>query len=301
MQNTYTKLVTIIDKQKIWCNEPMKNHTTFKIGGVADFLVKPETEKELKEIIDLCSIDNIPLFIMGNGSNLLVKDKGIRGIVICLGDNFSSFKIDGERVEAQSGILLSTLSQHLLDHSLSGFEFASGIPGTLGGGISMNAGAYGGELKDIVESVRIMDRQGNITTLSNKDMQFSYRKSYVTVHDAIILSAIIKLASDNRNHIKSKMDDFTLRRVTKQPLSAWSAGSTFKRPEGYFAGKLIEDCGLKGLQMNNVAVSELHSGFVINTGNGTCENVLEMISFIKARVLQKYGVRLEEEVKIIGE
>ena len=301
MRETYDILKNIVSEEDILTREYMKNHTSFKIGGSADFLVTPRTVDQIKNLIITLKKENIPVFIMGNGSNLLVSDKGIRGVVIKLSKNFSSFSISGDEVTAQSGILLSTLSKSIVNESLSGFEFASGIPGTIGGAVTMNAGAYDSEMKNIVEEVVAMDMDGNIRTFTNQEMNFRYRKSRVTDETLVVLEAKLKLGKGSIEDIKAKIDDFTVRRTTKQPLTAYSAGSTFKRPEGYFAGKLIEDAGLKGIIMRNAAVSSLHSGFVINTGDATCENILELIEFIKLTVFSKFGVMLEEEVRVVGE
>ena len=301
MRETYDILKNIVSEEDILTREYMKNHTSFKIGGSADFLVTPRTVDQIQNLIKTLKKENIPVFIMGNGSNLLVSDKGIRGVVIKLSTNFSSFSISGDEVIAQSGILLSTLSKSIVNESLSGFEFASGIPGTIGGAVTMNAGAYDSEMKNIVEEVVAMDMDGNIKTFTNQEMNFRYRKSRVTDETLVVLEAKLKLEKGNIEDIKAKIDDFTVRRTTKQPLTAYSAGSTFKRPEGYFAGKLIEDAGLKGIIMRNAAVSSLHSGFVINTGDATCENILELIEFIKLTVFSKFGVMLEEEVRVVGE
>ena len=301
MRETYDILKNIVSEQDILTKEYMKNHTSFKIGGSADFLVTPRTVDQIQNLIKTLKKENIPVFIMGNGSNLLVSDKGIRGVVIKLSKNFSSFSISGDEVTAQSGILLSTLSKSIVNESLSGFEFASGIPGTIGGAVTMNAGAYDSEMKNIVEEVVAIDMDGNIKTFTNQEMNFRYRKSRVTDETSVVLEAKLKLDKGNIEDIKAKIDDFTVRRTTKQPLTAYSAGSTFKRPEGYFAGKLIEDAGLKGIIMRNAAVSSLHSGFVINTGDATCENILELIEFIKLTVFSKFGVMLEEEVRVVGE
>ena len=301
MRETYDILKNIVSEEDILTREYMKNHTSFKIGGSADFLVTPRTVDQIQNLIITLKKENIPVFIMGNGSNLLVSDKGIRGVVIKLSKNFSSFSISGDEVTAQSGILLSTLSKSIVNESLSGFEFASGIPGTIGGAVTMNAGAYDSEMKNIVEEVVAMDMDGNIKTFTNQEMNFRYRKSRVTDETLVVLEAKLKLGKGSIEDIKAKIDDFTVRRTTKQPLTAYSAGSTFKRPEGYFAGKLIEDAGLKGIIMRNAAVSSLHSGFVINTGDATCENILELIEFIKLTVFSKFGVMLEEEVRVVGE
>ena len=239
MRETYDILKNIVSEQDILTKEYMKNHTSFKIGGSADFLVTPRTVDQIKNLIITLKKENIPVFIMGNGSNLLVSDKGIRGVVIKLSKNFSSFSISGDEVTAQSGILLSTLSKSIVNESLSGFEFASGIPGTIGGAVTMNAGAYDSEMKNIVEEVVAMDMDGNIRTFTNQEMNFRYRKSRVTDETLVVLEAKLKLEKGNIEDIKAKIDDFTVRRTTKQPLTAYSAGSTFKRPEVYFAVILI--------------------------------------------------------------
>ena len=301
MIDIYNVLVTILDKENIRKNEPMNSHTSFKIGGVADFMVTPQTEDELRNILIKMKKMNQDIFIMGNGTNLLVRDKGIRGVVIKLCDNFSGFDIENNYVDVKSGILMSGLSKHIMKNSLTGFEFASGIPGTIGGAIAMNAGAYDGEMKDVIHSVRAMNMDGEIFELSNEQMKFGYRRSIITSDNLIVLSAVLKLQPGNYEDIKAKTDDFTVRRTTKQPLSAYSAGSTFKRPEGNFAGKLIQDAGLKGIMMKDAAISDLHSGFVINKGNATCQNILEFIEFIKATVYGKFDIMLEEEVKVVGE
>ena len=297
----YEKLIQILEKEDVLIDEPMKNHTSFKVGGPADILVKPKNEDQIKKIIDLVKNENIPFLFMGNGSNLLVKDNGIRGIVIKIAENFSEFKIEGNIVEAQSGILLSIVAKSILRSSLAGFEFASGIPGTLGGALAMNAGAYGGEMKDIVESVRVIDMDGNIFELKNEEMKFGYRRSIITDKNYIALSAKLKLELGSYEEIRDKMNELTQKRTTKQPLSMPSAGSTFKRPPGYFAGKLIEDCGLRGLTLRGAQVSEKHCGFVVSLGETTAKDVLNLIFVIKSTVYAKFGVMLEEEVKIVGE
>lgn len=300
-QYIYESLLNIIDKNNIKIDEPMKKHISFRVGGPADILVKPNTEEELSSLVKFIKKENIPYLIIGNGSNLLVKDGGIRGIVIELSDNFNNFEIDGNLIKVQSGALLSIVGKAALREELKGFEFASGIPGTLGGALAMNAGAYGGEMKHIVKSVRVMDTDGNIHELSNEEMEFDYRKSILSREKYIVLSAIIELEKGNYDEIKEKMADFTQRRVTKQPLSLPSAGSTFKRPTGYFAGKLIEDSGLRGLTLRGAQVSEKHCGFVVNLGDATAKDILDLIYVVKSTVNAKFGVILEEEVKILGE
>lgn len=283
-------------------NYSMKEVTTFHIGGEADFFVRPNSVTQIMEVLKIAKEYNYPVFIMGNGSNLLVSDKGIRAIVIQLTDNFNKLtRIDENTVEVESGMAMSSLSNYFLENSLTGFEFGCGIPGSVGGAITMNAGAYDSMMSNVVSEVIVLDKDMNIKKISNENMEFGYRKSIVSKENMLVLTVRLRLEKGNYDDIGAKIKDFTYRRTTKQPLSAYSAGSTFKRPEGYFAGKLIEDSGLKGLIMNNVAVSSLHSGFVINMGSATCIEVLDMISFIKEVVANKFHVSLEEEVKVVGE
>ena len=300
-QDIYENLLNILDKEDIKIDEPMKKHISFKVGGPADVLVKPKTEEQLKEIIKFVKNENIPFLIIGNGSNLLVKDGGIRGVVIELSNNFNHFEIDGNIVKVQAGALLSIVGKAVLKESLKGFEFAAGIPGTLGGALAMNAGAYGGEMKHIVKSVRLMDMDGNIVDFTNEQMEFDYRKSILSREEYVVLSAEIELEKGDYEEIKATMMHFTQQRVTKQPLSLPSAGSTFKRPPGHFAGKLIEDCGLRGLTLRGAQVSEKHCGFVVNLGDATAKDLLDLMYVVKSTVKSKFGVMLEEEVKILGE
>ena len=297
----YKQLLNILEEDSVKVDEPMKKHISFKVGGPADFLVKPKTEKELMEVIKLVKKENIPFLVIGNGSNLLVKDGGIRGIVIELSDNFNNYEIEGNIMKAQSGALLSILGRNAFKNSLTGFEFASGIPGTLGGALAMNAGAYGGEMKQVVKTVRLMDTDGNIFELSNEEMKFEYRRSILTTNDYIVLSAVIELQEGNAEEIKEAMADYANRRSTKQPLNFPSAGSTFKRPEGHFAAKLIDDCGLRGLSIRGAQVSDKHCGFVINSGEASAKDILDLIFIVKSTVNAKFGIMLEEEVKILGE
>lgn len=297
----YNKLLNILEEDSIKVDEPMKKHISFKVGGPADFLVKPKTEEELINTIKFIKEEKIPFIVKGNGSNLLVKDGGIRGIVIELSDNFNNYEIEGNIIKAQSGALLSILGRNAMKNSLTGFEFASGIPGTLGGALAMNAGAYGGEMKQVVKSVKLMDMEGNIFELSNEEMKFEYRKSILTTSDYVVISAEIELQPGNEDEIKETMADYANRRSTKQPLNFPSAGSTFKRPEGYFAAKLIDDCGLRGLSLRGAQVSEKHCGFVINPGEANAKDILDLMFIVKSTVNAKYGVMLEEEVKILGE
>ncbi len=294
-------LLNILDENDIKIDEPMKKHISFKVGGLADILVRPRTEEQISKVIQLLRKESVPYLIIGNGSNLLIKDGGIRGVVVEISDNFNDFEIEGNIVKIQSGALLSVVGKAILRAELKGFEFAAGIPGTLGGALAMNAGAYGGEMKDIVKSVKVMDTEGNIITLTNEEMGFGYRKSILPQNEYVALSAEVELEKGNFDEIRATMIDLTQKRVTKQPLSLPSAGSTFKRPEGYFAGKLIEDCGLRGLTLRGAQVSEKHCGFVVNLGNATAKDLLDLMYIVKSTVKAKFGVQLEEEVKILGE
>lgn len=297
----YNDILNIVGEENIMMDEPMKKHASFRVGGPADVLVRPRTEEQLRDILLYIKKENVPYLVIGNGSNLLVKDGGIRGIVVEISDNYSNFKIDENRIEIQAGALLSRIGNAALKAELKGFEFASGIPGTFGGALAMNAGAYGGEIKDIVKTVKVMDVDGNIFELSNEEMNFGYRKSAIVENNYVALSAVVELEKGSYDDIKATMDDLKERRTSKQPLNFASAGSTFKRPEGYFAGKLIQDSGLKGLSIGDAQVSEKHSGFVINRGNATAKDLLNLMFAIKATVNAKFGVMLEEEVKIVGE
>ncbi len=280
-------------------NELMKNHTSFKIGGPADEFCEAAKTEEIIELIDYAKKKNIPYTVIGNGSNLLVSDKGIRGLVIKIVSNSISLKKE-TIIKVDSGAMLSTLSMFALKNSLKGLEFASGIPGTLGGAVFMNAGAYGSEMKNVVKNVTYLEN-GEVKVIEKEDLEFGYRKSFFTNKDVIILSAEIELEKGNYEEIKAYMDDLRKRRTEKQPLLMPSAGSTFKRPEGFFAGKLIEDAGLKGYKVGDAAVSEKHSGFVVNLGNATAKDVRRLIEDIQKTVKEKFDVELETEVKMIGE
>lgn len=297
----YESLLNIVGQENVKLDEPMKKHTSFRVGGPADILVKPTSETQLSDIMVLIKKEKIPYLIIGNGSNLLVKDGGIRGVVIEISNNLNNFDIKGTNVKIQSGALLSVVGKAVLREELKGFEFAAGIPGTLGGAIAMNAGAYGGEMKDIVKSVKLMDTDGNIFEFTNEQMAFEYRKSILSRTDYIVLCVEIELQKGNYDEIKATMMDFTQRRVSKQPLSLPSAGSTFKRPKGHFAGQLIEECGLRGLTLRGAQVSEKHCGFVVNLGNTTAKDLLELMYVVKSTVNAKFGIMLEEEVRILGE
>lgn len=280
--------------------EVMKNHTSFRIGGEAEFLVIPESFAEIKEIIKTCKIYDVSYAVMGNGSNILVGDIGISGVLIKISSGLSNVKIDGNKIYAEAGVLLSTLSNKAKSESLTGLEFASGIPGTLGGAIYMNAGAYGGEIKDVVKNIGYLDVDGEIREMSGEDAGFGYRKSVFVDREKIILYAELELQKGDIKKITETMQDLNQRRKDKQPLNYPSAGSTFKRPEGYFAAKLIEDAGLKGYTVGGAKVSEKHAGFVVNFDNATSEDVKKLMADVKNVVYEKFGVELEPEVKFLG-
>ena len=282
-------------------DEPMKTHTTFRIGGNADCFISAKSTKEIIDALSYAKENNIPLMIMGNGSNMLVSDRGIRGIVLQVSKDMKSCKIDGCTAYAEAGILLSSLASRLQKAGLSGFEELSGIPGTLGGGIYMNAGAYGGELKNIVKEVTFVTREGKIFTLPNYELDFGYRHSIFEDNGAVILSATLELEKGDSDEIKARMSEFTKRRNEKQPINMPSAGSAFKRPEGYFAGKLIQDANLKGFSIGGATVSEKHSGFIVNTGDATAKDVVDLIKHVQKTVKEKFGVDLEPEIRLIGE
>lgn len=290
-----------ITKGEILIDESMKKHTYFKLGGPADILVLPETIEEISNIIKLCNDNEIDYYIIGNGTNLLVRDKGIRGVVIKIDDNFNNIGVNGNIIKAQAGCLISRIAKLALKNSLAGFEGCSGIPGSLGGAVAMNAGAYGTEMKDVIKTVKCINQDGNILEFSNEDMKFGYRHSRVFEDKLIVVEAEIELEFGDFNKIKNQMDDLTNRRNTKQPINMPSAGSTFKRPEGDYASRLIDVAGLKGVRYGGAQVSEKHCGFVVNLGNATCEDVLYLIDFIQKTVKDKHGVHLDPEVRIIGE
>lgn len=279
-------------------DEPMKKHTTFRIGGPARFFYVPKNIEELKLIIQYCKNEKLKYMIIGNGSNMLFLDEGFDGAVICVGSNMGNINVDNISIYAEAGALLSKVASSARDAGLTGMEFAAGIPGTIGGAIVMNAGAYGGEMKDIVSFVDILEADGNLRRYSNEEMQFGYRRSIVDA-DKVVVGVGLKLACGNIDDINARMDELKTARVSKQPLEFPSAGSTFKRPEGYFAGKLIDDCGLRGYRVGGAMVSEKHCGFVINYDNATAKDVLKLIDDVKNKVYDEYNVLLEPEVRIV--
>ena len=297
----YYELCSITGEKNILKDEPMSAHTTFRIGGPADYFAMPSSAEEIRRIVSLCIEQEVPYYIIGNGSNLLVGDKGFRGVIIQIFKNMRDIRTEGETVTAQAGALLSKVAAAAYDAGLTGFEFASGIPGTLGGAVRMNAGAYGGEMSQVLKSASVLTAEGEVLTIPVEEMKMGYRTSIVSRMDYVVLGAQLVLSRGSKEDIRAKMDELKEKRVSKQPLEFGSAGSTFKRPEGYFAGKLIEDAGLRGFRIGNAQVSEKHCGFVINRGGATAAEVAELMDHIIRRVEETSGVRLQPEVKKIGE
>ena len=299
-QQLLDTLEQIAGKENIHPNEPMSRHTTFRVGGPADVLVTPEAEK-LAAVTGACREAGEPYYIVGNGSNLLVGDGGIRGVVILTRDGMDEISADGVRITAGAGALLSRTASLAASHALTGMEFAAGIPGTIGGAMVMNAGAYGGEMKDVTEEVTVLTEKGEIKTLKREELKMGYRTSIIAEKGYLVLEAVLQLTDGDLKEIRAVMEDLKKKRISKQPLEYPSAGSTFKRPKGYFAGKLIMDAGLRGFQVGGAQVSEKHCGFVINTGDATAEDVTELIRQVAERVKAQSGVTLEPEVKLLGE
>lgn len=299
MNSIYEELCNFTDKKNIYENEDMKSHVTFRAGGKARYFVTPESNEELGKLISYVSNNNIKYFVMGNGSNLLFKDEGFDGVVIKIGKPFSEIRVNGDEIYCGAGALLSKVASAAYDNSLTGFEFAAGIPGFIGGAVAMNAGAYGGEFKDVVVKVFAVDSDGKNVEFDNSQMEFGYRTSAIQNNNYIVTGALIKLRNGNKTEILEEMNRLMTARKEKQPLEFPSAGSTFKRPEGYFAGKLIMDAGLRGYSVGDACVSEKHCGFVINKGNATASDIIKLIENVSDIVFEKFGVRLETEVKII--
>lgn len=300
-QTVVQKLTDILDEESVLFNEPMKNHTTFRIGGNADVLVFPKTIGQLQQTLELAKEHAVPYCIIGNGSNLLVSDHGIRGVVIQIYRNMSQFSFDGTTVTAQAGILLSRLAKEAAARSLTGLEFAAGIPGTLGGAVTMNAGAYGPEMKDVITQVTYLDETAEVRRISGVSCGFGYRSSRFSDNTCVVLEAQMELTHGESKDIYAKMEDLAQRRASKQPLELPSAGSTFKRPAGDFAGRLIEEAGLKGFQIGGAAVSDKHSGFVVNLGGATANDVKALIAHVQHTVRDKFDILLEPEVKMLGD
>ncbi len=300
-QKFYDELLKVLPAEQVKVQEPMKSHITFRVGGPADFFIMPKTKVELKAVISCCKEQEMPYYIIGNGSNLLVSDEGYRGVVIQIFKYMNEIVCDGNSIRAQAGALLSAVAGKALEEGLSGFEFAAGIPGTLGGACVMNAGAYGGEMKDVLKEVTVLTEDGEFKKLKDYELELGYRTSVIAKRNYIVLDAEIELHPGDKAAIKERMDELKERRITKQPLEYPSAGSTFKRPEGYFAGKLIEDTGLRGFQVGGAQVSEKHCGFVINRENAAASDIAELMKQVAEKVENKFGVTLEAEVKRLGE
>lgn len=296
----YKRLLDILDEKQIACDEYLKNHTYTKLGGKADFFVTPADYKQVQNIVKFCSSINIPLTLIGNGSNLIVRDGGIRGVVLSL-ENLNKITTDGTKVIAQSGASIIDTSKEALNSHLTGLEFACGIPGSVGGAVFMNAGAYGGEIQDILESCLVVNKDGEIVKRNAEDLNLGYRHSSISENGDIVLEATFQLKEGNYDEIKAVMDDLTFKRESKQPLEYPSCGSVFKRPPGYFAGKLIQDSGLQGTRIGGAEVSKKHAGFIVNIDNATATEYISLIEYVQKTVKEKFGVFLEREVRIIGE
>ncbi|MCD7922049.1 MAG: UDP-N-acetylmuramate dehydrogenase [Clostridiales bacterium] len=295
----YEELCRIAGERFVQCGEPMSRHTTFRVGGPAEYFVAPDRES-LPGVTAFCKTNDIPCLIIGNGSNLLCGDGGVEGVVVEVGKRMSDIQINGTRVTAEAGALLSAIAAKAAAAGLTGFEFAAGIPGSIGGAAVMNAGAYGGEMRDVLTEAEVLTEDGEICTFPADDLQLSYRHSVIPEKQYIVLRLSLELQRGVQEDIYAYMAELKEKRVSKQPLEYPSAGSTFKRPEGYFAGKLIEDAGLKGFSRGGAQVSEKHSGFVINTGHATAEDIRMLMAHVQQTVREKYGVTLEPEVKFIG-
>ncbi len=293
-------LQKLVGTEHVWADEPMKDHTTFRVGGPARYLVEPKDANELVKVIKACCEAELPYTIVGNGSNLLVSDEGYDGVIIHLFKNMSQIWIQGNFMILEAGVLLSRAANVACREGLAGLEFASGIPGTVGGAMVMNAGAYGGEMKDVVSSVKVLASDGRVREYTNEEMGFGYRQSRITGECSIVLEVELKLHPGKTEEIRARMDELREQRVKKQPLEYASAGSTFKRPEGYFAGKLIQDAGMRGFRIGDAQVSEKHCGFVINRGNATASEIGEVIEEVRKRVYEHSGVLLQTEVRFLG-
>lgn len=299
--NVYSRFCGCIGSDRVATEEPMKKHTTFRIGGPAEYFLTPVNAKELKGLQKICEEENVPYYIIGNGSNLLVSDEGLRGAVIQIYHNMNQVVVKGDVIRVQAGLLLTALAKAALEHGLAGLAFASGIPGTVGGAVVMNAGAYGGEMKDVIAEVTVMTRAGEILHIPKERLEFGYRTSVIKKMNYIVLEVVLQLQSGDRAEIQTEMERLKEQRVSKQPLQYPSAGSTFKRPQGYFAGKLIMDAGLRGYCVGGAQVAKKHCGFVINRDGASAKDVMHLMEDVKAKVKEQFGVELEPEVQFLGE
>lgn len=289
-----------VPKENICLQEPMAGHTTFRIGGPADCLLELESDKQLVQVLYYLNKVEVPYFILGNGSNLLVSDEGYRGVILRIGPKMSRIMVNGCELTAEAGATMAQIARVAMEHGLTGLEFASGIPGTVGGGVVMNAGAYGGEMSQVVRQVDVVSNRGETMELDNETMEFGYRKSSIRDNCFTVTKVIFRLQTGDREQIRARMDELAVRRREKQPLEYPSAGSTFKRPSGYFAGQLIMEAGLRGYQCGGAKVSDKHCGFVINTGGATAEDVRRVIRDVQDKVKDKFNVNLETEVLFLG-
>lgn len=293
-------LQKLVGTEQVWAQEPMKKHTTFRVGGCARYLVEPGDVQQLSAVVNACREQKVPYYVVGNGSNLLVSDAGYNGVIIHLFKNMSEIRTEGNHMILQAGALLARAARTACREGLSGLEFASGIPGTVGGALVMNAGAYGGEMKDVVSRVTVLTSEGEPREYTKEQMAFGYRRSRLTEEAGIVLETEFTLHPGRTEEIQARMEELKEKRVLKQPLEYASAGSTFKRPEGHFAGKLIEDAGLRGFRIGDAQVSEKHCGFVINRGNASASEIAEVIRQVQDRVYAHSGVRIQTEVKFLG-
>ncbi len=293
-------LQKFVPRENIRLQEPMAGHTTFRIGGPADCFVELENGEQLKKLRRYLELTGLSFFVLGNGSNVLVSDSGYKGIVLQIGPRMNSVRVEGNRIVAEAGATLAQVARAAMEHGLTGLEFASGIPGTVGGGVVMNAGAYGGELCQVVTQVNVVSRDGELLELDNETMEFGYRTSVIRKSSFIVTEVTFCLEPGDRDVIKGKMEELSARRREKQPLEYPSGGSTFKRPEGHFAGQLIMEAGFRGFQIGGARVSEKHCGFVVNTGNATARDVRDVIDRIQTRVKEQFGVELEPEIIFLG-
>lgn len=301
MNEFLKQLTELVGEERVKTAEPMSSHTTFRIGGPADYFAEPDTAEALAGLIKLCRKEQVPYMIVGNGSNLLVGDQGYRGVIISLGKSWSAIRTEGTRMYAGAGAMLSAAARRALQESLTGLEFAAGIPGTIGGAVFMNAGAYGSDMSAVLTSVTVLTAEGAVVTVPAEELELGYRTSCVEKQGYIVLQAEMELQAGEEEAIRLRMEDLAQQRRSKQPLEFPSAGSTFKRPEGYFAGKLIQDAGLRGYQVGGAQVSEKHCGFVINRDKATANDVMQLCRDVQEKVKEEFGVTMEMEVRTIGE
>ncbi|MEG2839025.1 MAG: UDP-N-acetylmuramate dehydrogenase [Lachnospiraceae bacterium] len=300
-EDFYKQLANFMKKEQILLDEPMSKHTTFRVGGPADYFIIPKSIKELQKAVTLSKQYKIPYYIIGNGSNILVSDDGYRGVIIQIYKELDYIEVVGETIYAQAGVLLSKIANEAFAHELTGVEFAAGIPGTLGGACMMNAGAYGGEMKDVLQDITVLDEKGNVRILQKDELALGYRTSVVAKRGYIVLGATLVLEKGVSEMIRSRMEELRAKRIAKQPLEYPSAGSTFKRPKGHYAGQLIQEAGLCGFQVGGAQVSEKHCGFIINKDQATATDVLQLMNEVVERVRKHSGVTIEPEVKRLGE